>query len=620
MTGTLQAENLDNGDIESYPWTINIDESDLTNVQSLKTIVLDPASYLFSLVLDRDDHQYVGTAVHTLLEDASDLVPMTIRPVIGDSQLDVAVLESLADFKFNYSEADINSASLVNPSMGITIDGGPEQFFVLDPVTGMSEHMLLNLLPGIYDISLRLFDSGTQVGKSIAEQSTAVAVSAGFDVNMDIVPLYAEMGFTLDVEGGDAVVNISVPAEVVEEVGDVSSLQTILSIVGPNRPLEEIELSLSQNGTGYTASTLLSDVAYGELSFELLFRDLADQDDLGSCVDSAVVNSGATTVDCQLTLRRRGVVAGSLLSTLGVNVIDANGDTVSGAVISVDGEDVAITNGSVFSTAGYSKLYIKPGTHTIRAQSDSAFGELSYDSVALNVDNIELVLDQVDVAGLLLSDDFNGNQSGSAAPTGYWFGCLAAGNFEGFIDNGTLFLGSRYNDTSTDWCWGTSALTGHSFTDTEITDAGGFKVSVDVASAAVTNSVLTIGLGGEIGPDPSAFQPHLTADAIVNMRDNEVQVLLYEGGTNTHNTSHTIPIPMQFLDNLSVDIVTESFAAGAAATLNVIVNGDANLVPPVDFIWDGGGNHIEVKGSAGNAENGGGTNYVEVEGIAISTL
>ena len=72
------------------------------------------------------------------------------------------------------------------------------------------------------------------VGKSVAEQSTAVAVSAGFDVNMDIVPLYAEMGFTLDVEGGDAVVNISVPAEVVEEVGDVSSLQTCLLYTSPS--------------------------------------------------------------------------------------------------------------------------------------------------------------------------------------------------------------------------------------------------------------------------------------------------------------------------------------------------------------------------------------------------
>jgi len=122
-----------------------------------------------------------------------------------------------------------------------------------------------------------------------------------------------------------------------------------------------------------------------------------------------------------------------------------------------------------------------------------------------------------------------------------------------------------------------------------------------------------------LGPDPTNFQPHLTADAIVNVRDNEVQVLLYEGGTNTRNSPYTTPIPMLFVDNITIDVATDSFAAGANATLNVIVNGDPNLVPPIDFIWDGGGNHIEVKGSAGNATNGGGTNYVEIENIAIST-
>jgi hypothetical protein len=358
MTGTLQVENLDTLDVESHPWTVNLDESDLTNVQSLKTIALTPANYVFSLVLDRDGHQYVGSAVHTLLEDATDLVPMTIRPVIGDSQVDVTVLESLVDFKFHYSESEINNAGLASPSMGITIDGGPEQVFTLDAATGLSEYMYLNLLPGNYDINLRLFDGNIQVGRSVAEQGTAVTVSTGLDVSMDIVPLYAEMALALSAEGADAVVNVSVPQEVVDEAGDVSNLQALLSVVGPAFPLQEIELSLTPNGSGYTASTLLTDVTYGEMNFELAFTDLADFDDLGSCIDSVVVNSGATTVECQLTLRRRAVVAGSLLSTVGVNVFDANGDAVPGAVISIDGEDVAITNSAAFSTQGYSKLYV----------------------------------------------------------------------------------------------------------------------------------------------------------------------------------------------------------------------------------------------------------------------
>jgi hypothetical protein len=181
-----------------------------------------------------------------------------------------------------------------------------------------------------------------------------------------------------------------------------------------------------------------------------------------------------------------------------------------------------------------------------------------------------------------------------------------------------LYLGSRYNNTRNDWCWSTSALTNHSFTDQAITDAGGFTVSVDVASAAATNSVVTIGLGGEPGADPTVFYPTLTANAIISVRDNDVQIALYDAGTNIRNSSYTTPLPVEWVENVTVDVVTDSFAADAPATLQVIINGDSSLVPPVDFTWDGGGNHVEVRGAAGVAANGGGINYVGIEGIAIS--
>jgi hypothetical protein len=550
------------------------------------------------------------------VEDAADVVPMTIRPVLGDSQVDVSILESLVDFKFSYN--DLASAGLSTPSMGISVDNGPEQVFLLDPATGLSEHMYLNLLQGNYDIALRLFEGNIQVGKSLPEQGSAVSVAAGLDVSMDIVPLYAEMALALAVEGDDAIVNVSVPAEVVEEAGGEGNLLVVMSVVGPDFPLREIALSLTPDAAGYTASTILSDVMFGDMNFELTFSDATDLDELGNCVDSVVINSGATTVECKLTLRRRAVVGGSLLSTVGVNVFDANGNAVPGAVVSVDGEEVAITNSAAFSTPGYSKLYLKSGEHTIRAQADSSFGEAVYTSNPLSVGNIELVMDQTEGPVILFTDDFNGTQEGIAAPTGYWFGCLAKGSYQGFIGNGKLNLGSRYNNTNNDWCWSTSALTEHSFTDTVIADAGGFVVSLDVASAASQNSVITVGLGGELGTDPSTFYPTETADAIVSVRDNNVTIALYEGGTNTDNVSFQMPIPVSFISNLTIDVETVSFAAGAPATLNVVLNGDPNLIPPIPFTWDGGGNHVEIRGAAGIATNGGGINYVEYEGVSIS--
>ena len=85
MTGTMLVEDLDSNEIETHSWTVNLDENNLSNVESLKSLVLEPSSYSFSLVLERGQHQYVGTSVHTVEDGSQELVPMTIRPVIGDS-------------------------------------------------------------------------------------------------------------------------------------------------------------------------------------------------------------------------------------------------------------------------------------------------------------------------------------------------------------------------------------------------------------------------------------------------------------------------------------------------------------------------------------------------------
>ena len=194
MTGTMLVEDLVSNEVESHSWTVNLDENDLANVTSFKSLVLEPSSYSFTLVLDRGEHQYAGASIHTVDDGSQELVPMTIRPVIGDSQVTTEVVSELVDFRFNYSAAQLGEAGLIGPSIGITIDQGSELVFDLDPTTGLSEHMFLNLVPGTYDMSLRLFDAGNQVGKSVPGQGTGVSVSPGTNVTLDIVPLYGEIG------------------------------------------------------------------------------------------------------------------------------------------------------------------------------------------------------------------------------------------------------------------------------------------------------------------------------------------------------------------------------------------------------------------------------------------
>lgn len=393
MTGNLTVTNIDSGVVDVQAWAIYMDEANLNDVQSQKTLALVPGSYSFSLVLIKGAHQYVGEAIQTVTDTSQTLVAMTISPVIGDT-LDTVDVTELVDFKFQYLVSELTEAGLTAPYIGITIDNNNEQIFALNPINGLSESMYLNLMPGSYNIALRLLDGDVQVGRSVSAQESSVFVSPGLDVNMDIVPLHAEVGLALAVEGGDATFNFSIPSVVVEEAGGIASLDALFSVVGAENTLQESLLNLMENDGVYEASVTLSDMFYGDVTLSLSFTDAGDSELLGSCLNTVTLRADMNSVVCDLDLRRRSVVTGSILSVLGVNVFATNGEPVAGAVISVDSEDVAVTNSATFSTLGYSKLYLKAGTRTIRATANGLYGEVTIDSTPLGVSNVDITIDQ----------------------------------------------------------------------------------------------------------------------------------------------------------------------------------------------------------------------------------
>ena len=600
ITGTMLVEDLESNEVENHSWTVSLDDHNLTNVTSFQSLVLEPSSYNFSLVLERGEFQYAGSSVHTVENGSQELVPMTIRPIIGDTHSSTQVVSDLVDFRFNYSASQLAEAGLTGPSIGITIDQGSELVFELDPITGLSEHMFLNLVSGTYDMSLRLFDVGSQVGKSLPSQGNGVSVSPGTNVTLDIVPLYGEVSLGLAVDGGNADITIQVPAEVVAEAGDLSNLQTIFSVVGPENLLQEVALSLVPMGENYEASVTLAEMYYGNIDFELAFNDIAEDEPLGTCVDSATLTRDQNTIECQLTLRTRSAIGGNLLSTVGINVFDQDGAPASGAVVSVDGEDIAITNSAIFSTPGYSKIQLKPGARDIVVRSGDNFGELTYTSIPLSVDNIDLTLDQIDLqSSLLFADSFDGTQSGIVPPMDYWFGCQAGGEVQGVIAGGSLLLGTQVSPTGNlNLCPRTSAVTQHSFVDSQITDAGGFVVSLDVLAGGSIGSVAEIALGSEIGNDPNHYTPALNSDFLLSVVDNDILLDTYTDGNQVRNTVQTT-LPFSEINNIKLFVKTDSFAAGAPATVDVLINDDPSLsIPTTAFIWDGGNNHIALGGSA----------------------
>ncbi len=394
LRGELSATALSGsnaGNVETVTWTINLDDETFV-ASSNQTLVLSPANYDFELLITEGNQQYAGYSNETII-DGENTLEMTIKPIIGDFLSDVTIIDRLAYFKFAYSTDEL--AVVADPSMGIQVDGGLEQVFGINPTTGLSE-TFANLPTGEHTIELALYDGATQVGKSLDAQE-AQTVNYGTDLAMDIVPLYGEVQFELTENGGDANIAVTVPAEVIDEVGGVNNLTATLALVGSKNPLQESELYLVQQGDGsYLAEFVLNDLQYDDVNVSVTFTDTTTSDQIATCNNSWTLNNLSQTFNCDITLIRRAVVSGNILAVVGINVENAAGAPVSGAVITNAAEDVlAVTNSGTYGTQGYAKVYLTAGDYTLTA-TDEATGDLKTVTFTVNpldVENLTLVLE-----------------------------------------------------------------------------------------------------------------------------------------------------------------------------------------------------------------------------------
>ena len=391
MTGTLVAYNVDTGDAESFDWSVYLDENTL-EVESNKTIILTPGTYNFSLLLTKGAHQYGGTAFLKTVVDGENTIPLTIRPIIGDTVKEVTVISRLADFRFKYDPEELSG--FTDPQIGITINGGAEMIFAVSPETGLSKNMFLNLVPGTYTIQLKFYDCSIQRGKSVPEQETVLVVP-GEDLTMDLVALHAETVFYLTEAGGTAVFRFVIPAEVVDEAGGLSNLRVLFSVVGDENPLQQEILSLTQSGDDYFAEVFLDGMQYGDVTVSLVFSDIgtSPHELLGICAQKVTLDAEPRSEVCELVLRRRAVIGGNLLATLGVNVFNEEMEPVAGAVVFANGKIVGITGSGTFGTKGYLKVFLVADDYTIRALGSRKGGEEEVSLKPLSVNNVDIILD-----------------------------------------------------------------------------------------------------------------------------------------------------------------------------------------------------------------------------------
>lgn len=392
--GTMQVTDTSDSSVTNYPWPITYDDATFT-LTSNKTIVLSPGIYDFAFLVTINNHQYAGsTSAVTIGDGAGTDIPMTVNAVIGDTDITVAVVSELPEFKFSYSVSELSS--LTTPKIGIIIDSGSETILDLNPSTGIS-NQYISISAGAHTIKLKLYDDALQVGKSVEAQES-VTVVAGQDIPMNLVPLSGQAALTLTEEGGDATFNFTVPNEVIIESGGASNLDTIFKMSGTaNNPADVTLPTFVDNGDG-TSVTFYTHINMQaeDVNLSLEFYDNTNSDLLGSCTMTGVtLDVNGTTALCSIDLVRRAVIQGSILATVGVNVFDTGNNPIAGAIVSEGENTLGLTNSGSFGTQGFLQFNIQAGTYTIRAEDGGLYGEENVTLTALGIVNKDIILNMV---------------------------------------------------------------------------------------------------------------------------------------------------------------------------------------------------------------------------------
>lgn len=393
--GTMLVRNVaDPTDEVAHDWYITYDSDDFTMISN-KTIVVPPGIYDFLFDVTIDDHRYIGQAAAVLIEDGvGTTIPLTVAAVIGDTDISVELAGTLPELRFSYPASEL--AALGDPKIGIRIDGGAEQILTLDATNGMSSQYV-GLSEGPRTIELALYDGAVQVGKSIAAQHSQTVV-AGQDITMDLVPLSGQAAVAFNVTGGDATFNFSIPNEIVDEAGGASNLQVLFKLASTNNNPADVTLTLTDNGDGTSSASHLHVGMWPEaVDLSLEFHDIGitPSEQLGACTMTGVVLdvNGSMPV-CQIELRRRALLQGNILATVGVNVFDADGDPLAGATVSAGGTVLGLTNSGSFGTPGFLQVHLRAGSHALLATLGAQYGEQTVTVAPLDVTNVDIITTQ----------------------------------------------------------------------------------------------------------------------------------------------------------------------------------------------------------------------------------
>lgn len=360
FSGTMTATSDTTGENSYADWSIYL-EQDGFQVVSNSNMSLVADDYTFTLDVVKDNLHYVGTTQATVFEGDNSLI-MTISPMINNmtntsTVVDHSLISTLTRYDIYYLNAQ--------PSydLGISINNQTEQLISIAD-THDTATFFLDLTAGPQQISLNLYDGINLIGSSLPEQENQDVV-AGRSISMDIAPILGIAEFSLSETGGSAQISMNIPPQVSDEVGGSANLAATLSIQGDTNNIAAEPFTI----TDAIADIQLTSLHYGDALLTINYLEIDTGDVIATC-DTNITIDQDPTFQCDLNVRQPALLEGELLSYLGLNVSDINGEPIIGATITdVNNDLVGVTGSHAFGTPGYANLTLTTGSHTFTITS-----------------------------------------------------------------------------------------------------------------------------------------------------------------------------------------------------------------------------------------------------------
>ncbi|MEI8611109.1 VCBS repeat-containing protein [Enterovibrio sp. Hal110] len=394
--GKLEVTNVENNEEQVFDWPVTqtVDAEGNVTTTSHRALTLKPGTYDFALLLTTEGanpKQYLAKALgHEVMDGEQPAIEFIVEPNLGDTITDFDDIDYVSKLAFQWQAEEL--AALNKPQFGLSVNGGEEQVFEINKETGLAE-ITMNVEPGEYTLSLRLYDGDLMVGKN--EDDATVNFVEGENAQTDIIPLQADVIFEVAEIKDRGNFSFAIPEMLIEEVGGVENLTLKASISAQGiAPQERVLDILDVNGT-HIAQDMFETGGAKELGLHLEFyntnasQDLADLTPFTRCNTTVTVEANQT-LGCKLELKRESIITNRILGTLRINALNENWTPAEGADVFLNGEKVGVTGSEI--GAGTFKTHLVAGEYQVSVKQGKNVAHEDIALLPLDIKNMMVTL------------------------------------------------------------------------------------------------------------------------------------------------------------------------------------------------------------------------------------